>query len=111
MKERLNTIAAIEKAREISQRKAIARIKHFQARCKHEKIIESPRRASDYGSAFPARRICVCCGVEEVISAYSWPAHTVDGGLYEFQRTPGQRTILNSEFVKKGDVCEYRIRL
>lgn len=42
---------------------------------------------------------------------YSWPGETADGGFYEFMRPAGQRTTLNSEFVKVGDVCSYRVRL
>jgi hypothetical protein len=108
---RSEDITAFETELQERRTQIISCIKVLQELCPHDKVVESPWRSSDYGTAFPARRICIQCGLEEVIYNYSWPSTTIDGGLYEFQRTPGQRTILDSEFVKKDDVCKYRIKL
>jgi hypothetical protein len=78
-------------------------IRAVHDKCPHDKIVES-------GGNQP-RRICCVCGLEEVIRYFSWPSQTIDGGFYGFVRPAGLRTVLNSEFVKRGDVVEYRVRI
>ena len=104
---RSSAIAKIECDLKQQREKAIRDIKLFQVKCPHDLIVESPYRL---GHGFPTRRICIKCGLEEVVS-YSFPSTTIDGGFYEFQRKPGFRTILNSEFIKKDEVLKYRINL
>lgn len=101
---RSERVAAIEAARAAWRENAAAEVRAIQADCPHDKVIESR------GPGMGARRICARCGLEEV-TWYGFPAQTIDGGMYEFQRAPGQRTVLNTEFVKDGDVCAYRVRI
>lgn len=104
MSERWPMIAEIEKSLADAHSSAIVGIKSTQESCPHDRIVANHR------NGFGGRRICVQCGLEEA-NNYSWPGHTVDGGLYEFMRPAGLRTILNSEYVKIDDVTKYRVRL
>jgi hypothetical protein len=36
-----------------------------QEKCKHPKVIHADWRGSEWGSAFKAQRLCLCCGLEE----------------------------------------------
>lgn len=104
MTHRHHDIAAIEKAVTDQCAANVRKIRAVQDKCPHDKIV-----ASTLGSG--ARRICCACGLEELNRYYSWPGQTEDGGLYEFMRPAGLRTVLNGEFVKVDDVCSYRVRL
>ena len=97
-------IKEIEEDIAVKRKSAVLSVKAFQTDCPHDKIV-----ASSLGTN--ARRICCVCGLEELNRYYSWPGETDDGGLYEFMRPAGLRTVLNSEFVKVGDVCSYRVRV
>lgn len=97
-------IKELEDNLDAERKSAILSVRGYQKDCPHDKIV-----ASSLGSG--ARRICCACGLEELNRYFSWPGETADGGLYEFMRPAGQRTVLNSEFVKVGDVCSYRVRV
>jgi hypothetical protein len=101
---RMPAIKEIEEDIDTKRKSAILSVRAFQQDCPHDKIV-----TNTLGSG--ARRICCSCGLEELNRYYSWPGETADGGLYEFIQPAGRRTILNSEFVKVGDVCSYRIRV
>lgn len=94
---RMPAIKQIEDEIATARKSAIVGVRAFQADCPHEKVAESGDR-----------RICICCGIEEH-NRYSWPGFTSDGGLYEFMRPAGERTVLNTEFVKRCDVIQYRV--
>lgn len=102
MNHRLSGVAQVEAALDTARRDAIKNIRAMQETCAHRAIIAS--------NTWGGRRICAECGLEEV-SAYSWPSTTIDGGYYEFVRPAGRKTVLNSEFVKIGDVVSHRVRL
>ena len=87
-----------------ARKSAILSVRAFQKDCPHDKIVASTLGAN-------ARRICCVCGLEELNRYFSWPGETADGGLYEFMQPAGRRTVLNSEFVKVGDVCAYRVNV
>lgn len=100
MTERMPAIKQIEDDIATARASAIVGVKAFQADCPHDKVVSSGER-----------RICVCCGLEEYNRYYFWPGETKAGGFYEFLRPAGERTILNTEFVKQGDVTQYRVRV
>lgn len=56
-----NAILEVDQA-EIALRNVYDRIR---PKCKHERIIHSNWRSSEWGSSFKARRLCLVCGVEE----------------------------------------------
>jgi hypothetical protein len=99
MTERMPAIRQIEDEIATALRSAIIGVRGFQADCPHDKVVASEDR-----------RICARCGVEEH-NRYSWPGFTSDGGFYEFVRPAGLPTILNTEFVKRGDVTLYRVSI
>lgn len=104
MSNRMPAIKEIEDRIAVERKSAIVSVRAFQKNCPHDKIV-----ASSMG--FNARRICAACGLEELNRYYSWPGETADGGFYEFIRPAGLRTVLNSEFVKVGDVCAHRVEV
>lgn len=97
-------IATLEKGLADHRAQMIEAIRIIQDACPHDKIV-----ANTLGTG--ARRICCQCGLEEMNRYYSWPGETADAGMYEFARPAGMRTVLNSEFIKVGDVCAQRVRL
>ena len=97
MSDRMPAIKQIEDETATARRSAIVGVRAFQADCPHDKVVESGDR-----------RICAACGLEER-NRYNWPGYTSDGGFYEFIRPAGLPTILNTEFVKRGDVVRHRI--
>ena len=101
---RMPAIKEIEDRISTERKSAILSVRSFQKDCPHDKVVTDTLGAG-------ARRICCTCGVEELNRYYSWPGETADGGFYEFMQPAGRRTTLNSEFVKVGDVCSYRVRL
>lgn len=102
--------AHIEERLEKAQSDALEEIRAIQDTCPHEHVIEEPGKSDSFGWRH-ARRICVDCGVEEVNRYHSWPGETTDGGFYECLRPAGRKTILNTEFVKRGGVVEHRVRI
>lgn len=101
---RMPAIKEIEARISADRKSAVLSVRAFQKDCPHDKIV-----TDTLGTG--ARRICCACGVEELNRYYSWPGETADGGFYEFMQPAGRRTMLNSEFVKVGDVCALRVRL
>lgn len=95
-------IAQIESAAVDARKARISAVREIQAACLHEKVVESQQVCG-------ARRICCTCGIEEMVRYSWWAGMTVDGGYYEFSRPAGLRTVLNSEFVKPGDVVCLRV--
>lgn len=69
---------AIKEAVEATER-AIGRLKEVlaaeQAKCPHARIIHSPWKSSEWGSAFKARRLCLDCGLEEEAMGSGWGDH------------------------------------
>lgn len=98
MTERMPAIKQIEDEIAVARKVAVNGVRAFQADCPHGKVVANGNR-----------RICVCCGWEEATTYGHWPSFTCNGGLYEFVRPAGERTILNSEYVKSGDVVKYRV--
>jgi hypothetical protein len=47
-------------------------MKAEQKKCKHGQVIHSPWRASEWGPAFKARRLCLDCGLEEEAKHSGW---------------------------------------
>ena len=43
-----------------------------QETCPHSKIIHSNWASSEWGSPFKARRLCLCCGLEEEARNSGW---------------------------------------
>jgi hypothetical protein len=97
MTERMPAIRQIEEEVAATRQSAIDGVKSLQVCCPHDKVV-----------AGGDRRICASCGLEEC-NRYSWPGYTSDGGFYEFVRPAGEPTVLNTEFVKSGDVIRYRV--
>lgn len=97
---RCEEIAHIEVERERQREASIAAVRAVQEHCPHDRVVEGGDR-----------RICAACGLEEQARLGMWPGHTVDGGFYEFVRPAGMRTVLNGEFIKRGDVVAYRVRI
>lgn len=100
---RLPGIAKVEADIKAAREQAREQVRAMQAACPHHQIVAN----AQWGGG---RRICAACGIEEA-SAYNWPGITTDGGYYEFLRPPKQKTILNSEFVKIGDVLKHRLTI
>lgn len=103
MQYRHPAVAKIEADTKAARQAAADDVRKFQATCPHEAVIAD-------GGFHNGRRICAACGLEECAD-YGWPSTTIDGGLYEFVRSAGLRTILNTEFVKPGNVPSYRLRI
>jgi hypothetical protein len=106
---RAEAVAKIEAEISRQREAAIEDIRAIQESCPHDRIIESTAGSDSLGWKC-GRRICAACGLEEAAN-WSWPSRTVDGGLYRFMRPAGRATILNTEFVKYGDVCKFRVNV
>lgn len=69
-------------------------LKHAQKVCSHNRVIHSPWRASDWGSAFKARRLCLDCGLEEEAKNSGWGDHDSD---FSRLKTRGFHKVVSSE--------------
>lgn len=47
-------------------------LKREQKTCAHPQVIHANWRSSEWGSAFKAQRLCLCCGLEEDAGGSGW---------------------------------------
>lgn len=72
-----------------------------QATCKHEAVLHSKWRASDWGPAFKARRLCLCCGLEEEALHSGWG----DGdGDFTYLKTKGFHKIVDAHEIYRSRI-------
>jgi hypothetical protein len=65
-----------------------------QAECSHGRVVQSPWRASDWGSPFRARRLCLDCGLEEEAKNSGWGDSDTD---FKRLKTGGFHKVVSSE--------------
>jgi hypothetical protein len=74
----ISTIQVALNKLEEARKNLVKILREEQKKCKHEKIIHSNWRSSEWGSAFRARRLCLACGMEEEARNSGWGNHDCD---------------------------------
>jgi hypothetical protein len=80
----------VVKASKSALREVLARVRKT---CTHDRVIHSPWRSSDWGSAFKARLLCLVCGLEEQAKNSGWGDNDSD---FEHLKTNGFHKIVTS---------------
>jgi hypothetical protein len=61
-----------------AERKLKLAFKIEQKTCAHPRVVHANWRHSDWGSAFKAQRLCLCCGLEEDARNSGWGNNDAD---------------------------------
>jgi hypothetical protein len=90
MHEDISSAVAKLKSAETAVRKALVKT---QKHCKHSEVLHSNWRSSDWGPAFKARRLCLCCGLEEEAKHSGWGNNDSD---FDHLKTRGFHKVVAS---------------
>ena len=74
--------------------------------CRHEKVIHSNWRSSNWGSAFKARRLCLACGLEEEAKHSGFGESDID---FRYLKTNGFHKVVSSDELYKSRFPETEV--